>query len=314
MDDRFVPAGPCWVCGSADLRRVHHNVFDLSPYRDQDQELAAYTGASVALRRCAACGFAQPEHLPALEGYFTRMYDQRWSPDWVAAEFDSPAKSAIFGRILRALEQRLPERPRTLLDVGAHVGKFVALARSRGWDAEGIEPNPTTAAFARGRAGVAVQATPLRALSAAGRRFDAVTVTDVLEHIPFPLETLRDAAAILTRGGWVAVKVPCGPNQLRKERLRALTGRSGRVSVADNLVHVSHFSPRALRLALERAGFTRISLQVGAPEHSDGGGRREGLSNLARDGVFYAARLLGGTRSPLAFNLQAFACLGDRAS
>jgi SAM-dependent methyltransferase len=291
---------------------VHDNVFELSAYREQDPDLAAYTGATVGLQQCVSCGFAQPDRLPALDRYFARMYDQRWSADWVASEFVSGAKTAIFDRILDALERRCPGRSRSLLDVGAHVGKFVALARARGWDAQGIELNPTTASFARQHAGVNVHSNDVPALAAAGCRFDAVTLTDVLEHIPHPVQALREAAGVLNPGGWIAVKVPCGPNQLRKERLRALATRTPRVSVADNLVHVSHFSPRALRMALVRAGFGSISIDVGSPEHSDDGGWRAAMSNAARDGVFFAARALGGARSPLAFNLQAYARLGDR--
>jgi 2-polyprenyl-3-methyl-5-hydroxy-6-metoxy-1,4-benzoquinol methylase len=312
MDPSFIEAGPCWVCGSSEFRRVHDNIFELSAYRGQDPQLAAYTGATVSLRRCVSCGFAQPDRLPALDRYFARMYDQRWSDDWVAAEFESAAKSAIFEGILDALGRRRQRRPRSLLDVGAHVGKFVALARARGWDAEGIELNATTASFARQHAGVTVHSCGLPALAAAGRRFDAITLTDVLEHIPYPLQALRDAAGVLNSGGWIAVKVPSGPNQLRKERLRTLAGRTERVSVADNLVHVSHFSPRALRIALARAGFGSISIHVGAPEQSDRAGWRAVMSNAARNGAFVAARVLGGARSPLAFNLQAYARLGDR--
>jgi hypothetical protein len=59
---------------------------------------------------------------------------------------------------------------------------------------------------------------------------------------------------VVADGGWVAIKVPCGPAQLLKETWRAR--RSGyRATLADNLVHINHFSPRALRTSLERAGF-----------------------------------------------------------
>ena len=51
------------------------------------------------------------------------------------------------------------------------------------------------------------------------------------------------------------MKVPCGPVQLLKETWRARLQRGYRATIADNLVHVNHFSPRSLRLALERAGF-----------------------------------------------------------
>jgi hypothetical protein len=115
---------------------------------------------------------------------------------------------------------------------------------------------------------------------------------------------------LLLPGGWVAVKVPCGRNQLRKEHVRALFSKRHRISVADNLVHVSHFSPASLRRALRTAGFSRVFLTVAAPElgTAETGAVRANLSNLFRLGVYRMARFLPwGVHSPLALNLQAYA-------
>ena len=35
------------------------------------------------------------------------MYDQRWSPGWVASEFESEAKDLIFSQVLAALDARV---------------------------------------------------------------------------------------------------------------------------------------------------------------------------------------------------------------
>jgi SAM-dependent methyltransferase len=230
------------------------------------------------------------------------MYDQRWPDDWLAGEFASEAKTFIFAGILEELERRLPPARRTLVDVGAHVGRFVHMAAARGWRAEGIELNARTAEFAARRSGAAVHRLDARGLASRGQGYDAVVLIDVLEHIPEPRAVLETLAPLVTPGGCVAVKVPCGANQLRKERMRVALGRAARVSVADNLVHVSHFSPRSLRLALERAGFAGVDLTVGAPETPGAAPAR-----AARRALYYAARATGGARSPLAFNLQAFA-------
>lgn len=310
MTAALVPSGACWVCHHSTLAPIHHPVFDLSIYHQQDPDLASYTGVSVTLVRCSRCGFAQPDSLPALDKFFDRMYDQRWSRDWVISEFDSPAKARIFEEILDELEVRAAGVSRRLIDVGAHVGQFIAMAKSRGWLAEGLELNPTTAAYARERTGATVHQQPLSTVARNGAVFDALTLIDVLEHMPSPVSVLRDAAAVLRPGGWIAVKVPCGRSQLLKEHVRTALGLSRRVSVADNLVHVSHFSPKALRLALEQAGFDRITIGVGRPERSLAGSRaRRVLADASRRALCRLARLLpAGVHTPLAFNLQAFAC------
>jgi SAM-dependent methyltransferase len=302
----FTPVRACWICGGTRLEPIHECLFDLREYDRQDPELAAYTGARVTIARCAGCGFGQPVALPSLPRFFERMYDQRWSDDWLETEFASEAKTRIFTDVLDTLERRLSRDRRRLLDVGAHVGRFLTMASSRGWAVEGIELNPRTAARAR-RTGMTVHQADVRALTSVGRSFDAVTMTDVLEHIPEPRATLGALAALVSPGGWVAIKVPSGPNQLRKEQIRSAIGRASRVSIADNLVHVNHFSPRALTLALEAAGFTDIDTRVGSPELAGGW-----AAGVVRRGIAYAARATGGARSPLAFNLQAYATRGPR--
>lgn len=305
----FQPLDVCWVCGGGRLTPVHSGRFDFKEYREQDPELAEYTGHSFSLLRCRACGFAQPDVLPSLPNYFDRMYDQRWAPEWVEQEFESGWKDLIFRDVLRALGGRLPRQSRTLLDIGAHVGRFIHFASRAGWTAEGIELNPRTAAFAARKTGLPVHRVNAHALAAEGHRYSAVTMLDVLEHIPDPVKLLCQMGELLEDGGWVAIKVPCGPNQLLKENFRARLAKGYRVSVADNLVHINHFSTDSLRGALERAGFRDISITVGAPELNTGSrSARTRLSNAFRLGVFGAGRYLpGGLHTPLALNLQAYA-------
>ena len=295
----------CWVCDGGSLARVHDAVFELSRYAEQDPGLAEYSGARVDIVRCEQCGFAQPASLPALPRYFDRMYDQRWSPEWIAAEHGGAYKDLIFAELLRALEARVPSRPRRLLDVGAHAGRFLSEAARAGWEAEGLELNPATAAYAAGASGAVVHQGNVHSFDASGRAFDAVTLTDVLEHIPEPRTVLRRLREFLVPGGWVAIKVPNGPAQRLKERIRGRIRPGYRPSIADNLVHVNHFSPGSLRLALEREGFTSVVVRPAAPELLADGG--PALDRLRRRAAYAAVRLIpGGVQTPLAFNLQAY--------
>jgi SAM-dependent methyltransferase len=294
----------CWICGAPAGERFHEAVLEFNAWREQDPELAAYTGQTIWLRRCEACGFAQPERIPALPHYFERMYDQRWSPEWVAEEFESSYKDVIFTRILDALGARVNGAPRTLLDIGSHAGRFLHLAGRAGWTAEGTEINPRTAAYAAARTNAAVHRVRAEEVGSLGRTFVAVTLTDVLEHIPEPLAMLATARGVLEAGGWISVKVPCGPVQVFKETWRARLQRGYRATVADNLVHVNHFSPRSLRLALERAGFTHVTVEVAAPECPPS----SSLSTAARLALYRFSRVVpGGVHTPLALHLQAFA-------
>lgn len=307
----FIPLASCWICGGNDLRDVHDAIFEFSNYATQDPELAAYTGQHIALVRCGTCGFAQPRALPALPGYFARMYDQRWSDDWMAREYASGYKDLIFHTVLQAMERHLAASRRTLVDLGAHVGRLMWMAHRRGWTVEGVELNPQTAAFAAAHTGLPVHQVDATLLAVAGRRYDAATFIDVLEHIPDPVAALTAARHVIASGGWIAVKVPNGPVQLRKETIRAMVNHGYRATVADNLVHVNHFTPYSLRLALERAGFTDVDVHAAAPEvvqRGDAGAMRRFAMNFVRRIAYALARWMpAGAHTPLALHLQAYA-------
>jgi SAM-dependent methyltransferase len=211
-------------------------------------------------------------------------------------------------RILSALDRRDRIGGRTLLDIGSHAGRFLHLARQAGWAAEGTEINARTAAYAAERTGAPVHRMQAEQVPELKRRYDAVTLTDVLEHIPEPVRLLSTVRRVLSPSGWIAVKVPCGPAQLLKETWRARLSRGYRATVADNLVHINHFSPRALQEALARTGFTDITVEVAAPE-CPSGARTSAFARVALYNV--VRRMPFGVETPLALHLQAFAKVGE---
>jgi SAM-dependent methyltransferase len=232
------------------------------------------------------------------------MYDQRWSAAWVTQEFESTYKDLIFKCILDGLSQRLPATRRSLLDVGCHAGRFLTLARDAGWRVAGTEINARTAAHAAAKSGAVVHRVPAERLHELSQQYDAVTLTDVLEHIPEPVTLLSLVRRTIADGGWLAIKVPCGPAQLLKETWRARLNSGYRATVADNLVHVNHFSAASLRRALSRSGFDQIDLEIAPPECPPSAR----LSQLFRLGLYNVSRLIPGSiNTPLALHLQAFA-------
>jgi hypothetical protein len=306
MAGEFVDVDACWVCGGRRLERVHDAILDLEMFRTQHPRLAEY-GGTVWFRRCTACGFAQPERMPTLPEFFDCLYDQLWPEDWIQREFDSPYKDLIFRAVLAGLARRSPP-DRRLLDIGAHAGRFLHLAREAGWTPEGIELNPRTASYAARRTGLPIHQVNVDRLVLEGHAYGAVTLTDVLEHIPEPVVLLTRVRQALVPGGALAVKVPSGPAQRFKERARTWVRRGYRARLADNLVHVNHFSVGSLRLALERAGLVDVEIRVGAPELPPSSGAAGAASNLLRRALYVTSSTVPfGVHSPLALNLQAYA-------
>jgi 2-polyprenyl-3-methyl-5-hydroxy-6-metoxy-1,4-benzoquinol methylase len=135
-----------------------------------------------------------------------------------------------------------------LFDVGAAGGAFLAEARDRGWVVAGVEPMPGAAAHARDELGLDVATGVAEDLELPPDSLDAVTMWHVLEHIPEPLGVLEELRAWIRPTGFLALEVPNGGSPAARK-----LGKDWPSAEPD--VHVSQFTPKALRRLLERAGF-----------------------------------------------------------
>jgi SAM-dependent methyltransferase len=118
--------------------------------------------------------------------------------------------------VLAALARLRHQRQRGLdvLDIGC--GNGTALTRflaCPGDTVVGIDRHEPSIAYARshfGAPGMEFHASNLEWLVAEGRRFDAVVLADVLEHVPDPQHLLTSAVQLVREGGRVLVTVPNG--------------------------------------------------------------------------------------------------------
>jgi 2-polyprenyl-3-methyl-5-hydroxy-6-metoxy-1,4-benzoquinol methylase len=98
-------------------------------------------------------------------------------------------------------------RPPRYLDVGCSTGFVVEAARDKGWEAIGIDLNPSAIDFGRSR-GLDLRTVALEDAGFAPRTFDAVSLFDVLEHLLDPRRTLSACADVLAPGGILFLYVP----------------------------------------------------------------------------------------------------------
>jgi SAM-dependent methyltransferase len=116
-----------------------------------------------------------------------------------------------------------------------------------------VELNADTAAIARAR-GLEVTTGTLDRLPEEVRDFDAVTMWDVIEHVPDPVGLLRDTHARLTAGGWLWLATPNVDGIFPNASLK-VADRVGRWPHPEPPYHLSQFSERTIRHALGLAGF-----------------------------------------------------------
>jgi SAM-dependent methyltransferase len=152
----------------------------------------------------------------------------------------------------------LAERPRpVVLDVGCGAGANARELRRLAPDATliGVEPHAHAATLARAACDEVFEGTLERWLDLeSGRRFDAILLSDVIEHVADPLSLLRRLAERpgLRSAAWL-VSVP--NYAVWYNRLRTLAGSfSYAWSGLYDRTHLRFFTRRSLRELLERAG------------------------------------------------------------
>ena len=166
------------------------------------------------------------------------------------------------------LLDRLPAGARRLLDVGCGSGAFLVCARDRGLEAVGLELAHAAARAARERAGVPVLVGGLEALAPAAR-FDVVTLWNVLDQVPDPLQLLAECRARLAPNGLLFARVPNGSVHRPLMRLLALRPRIGWLSGLTPL-HPWLLRPRDLDRLAAAAGFADDQVEVRVSPPSGG--------------------------------------------
>lgn len=96
--------------------------------------------------------------------------------------------------------------------------------------------------------------------------FDAVTMMDVMEHVPNPDATLAAAARVLRPGGILYLHTPVVTaldRVMHFVQKLPLLGRIGRAwqPARTSIFHLQNYTPRALRLLLARHGFEIMQLR-----------------------------------------------------
>ncbi|MHC4091283.1 MAG: class I SAM-dependent methyltransferase, partial [Planctomycetota bacterium] len=233
-----------------------------------------------SLRRCLACGSSRSRILHRIDPYTivqcthcllgwtdgadvepAEFYDQ----DYFSGAQDPKgynnyvSMAAAMERTNRArirTLQRLVPGAKTLLDVGCGPGFFLKQSAEAGLQATGLEVSAFAAQYGREHLGQRIVNGPLDEahLAQIGGSFDAITLWDVIEHLPAPDEALRHLADRLEEGGVLS---------LSTGDVGSLTARfSGRHWHLFNLPeHLWFFTVPALRRLLRRAGLITVRVQ-----------------------------------------------------
>lgn len=156
--------------------------------------------------RCPACGLAwvnpQDDDSTAAINHAS-IFTQRL--DFVGEELPKNF-SAYQYRLSRLRRYNQSGR---LLDVGTFTGKFLVAAQRDGWtDVEGTEVSLPAIEYGRATYGLTIHQGHVLNLDLPPNSYDAITLSDVIEHVTYPLETMQRLLELLRPGGGLYMNTP----------------------------------------------------------------------------------------------------------
>jgi SAM-dependent methyltransferase len=227
---------PCMICGSPSPLYCRKHAHD----------------GDWLIHRCAQCGHGFVQNRPTLEA-LSKIYATEGSHHPTTDDQDLEAHSADCRSMARVIAKTYvrpgdatgsPAPPR-VLDVGSGNGRFSYQMTKLGFQAVMIDLDPRAEAAAKRVPGARFYRTSFEDLPDRGP-YDAIIMSQVLEHALDPADWLRRAEGLLTPGGVLAVAVPNfgGIYRVLGERDPFLIPP----------VHLNYFTAKSLRLAFAAGG------------------------------------------------------------
>ena len=145
-----------------------------------------------------------------------------------------------------------------MLDFGCGYGSLVQAVNGPAVSAYGFETSPRRVEYLR-KLGIAV----LDSMDLVRRHapFDAIILSDVLEHVPEPADTLRMLHQLLRTDGMLLINVP----NFNADMIAGVRGALQRKQAPSREInpweHLNYFSPASLRSMLRAQGYAIVELR-----------------------------------------------------
>lgn len=234
----------CWVCKSGNMTLFKPNNIKETLNSNSFSITDSNYGITGQLHQCANCGFIQCSDLHDFAAYYREMEDEEY-------ELGRKVRGIQAHKLLELLH--LFQKRGRLLDIGAGTGILLEQALSMGYEAEGVEPSQWSQKKALEYGlNVHLGIYPHPSIT---NNFDLVTIVDVIEHVPNPVELLINIAAQLDEKGFGLVVTPDRGALI--PRIMGLRWWHYRIA------HIGYFTRNNFLLALDRAGLEPV--KIGRP-------------------------------------------------
>lgn len=225
----------CIICKTTDLNQVRIKKIDRTGYK------------------CKACSFVFLSPQPT-EKEIEDMYKEPYYKSWgVFTGEEKPEterlKKGTSDRYLKRI--MLHKNGGRLLDIGSAFGYLMEVAKERGFDAYGVELSHFSSTIAQKKFGSKVFEGKLENARFPNANFDVITMFDLIEHVPQPLEFMKEVRRVIKPGGLIAITTPDRGSLSCK-----LLGYGGWFHF--KFEHLGYFNRKSIRELAHRTGFSLV--------------------------------------------------------
>ncbi|OGS01803.1 MAG: hypothetical protein A3G41_04255 [Elusimicrobia bacterium RIFCSPLOWO2_12_FULL_59_9] len=250
----------CNLCGQ--------DVPEVLGYRDRLTRLGPKGHFRYRIVRCQHCGLFYVSPQPQVDLSSTELYDRDYYQTHPGFAVNSEAIFKQFHKAeLEQIERFVPVG--RLLELGCAQGYFLWEAQKRGWKVTGIDVSKEAIGEGRRKFGLSLYEGMLDEAALPDGEYDVVYCHHMLEHTTKPYEVLLGIYRKLKPGGIVVIGVP--NESAFSTLLGNLRAKMFHEEWTSNLcppLHLFGFTPKTLRLMLEKAGLSVLKLWVsGAGSH-----------------------------------------------
>lgn len=195
--------------------------------------------------QCASCSLSFMNPRPTwdeLKPYYTSEYPAYQGSHGTDATDDQVIEEARKSGEFRHIPLPIGKK---VLDVGCGGGFFLRICQKLGATTQGIEPSPVAAEKASSF-GLNVFNGTIEDFET-DERFDVITASQVLEHVPDPLATLTRMKSLLAPGGMIWIAVP-------NAACRWAEALGWKWDGADLPYHLLQFTPQSLTTTAANSG------------------------------------------------------------
>lgn len=225
----------CIICQTTDLKQISIKKINRTGYQ------------------CRACSFVFLWPQPT-EKEIKDIYKESYYKSWGVFTGEEKLETA---RLKKGTSDRylkrvmMHRRSGKLLDIGSAFGYLMEVAQGHGYDVYGVELSHFSSSIAKKKFGSKVFEGKLEDSKFPNANFDVITMFDLIEHIPKPLEFMKEVRRVIKPGGFIAITTPDTSSFSYK-----LLGYGGWFHW--KFEHLGYFNKKSTEELARRTGFTIV--------------------------------------------------------